>query len=151
MRVMLHICCQKQRTCSSLHYVNSGPGQMQSCCSTAYSAFNIQLNASQLLLVVCRQLGARYTAHSLQNIAPFSQFVLCQLCALRNPAQLQLCRFYNKYSIDRISVPIGDMSSIRSALCVKFAAIKQRASAHSHYVKSGPYQIARYCNFADIA
>jgi hypothetical protein len=73
MRVMLHICWQIQLTCSSLHYVNSGRGQIQSYCSTAHSVLNIQLSVSQFLFLMSRQFDARYTPHLLPNTGPISR------------------------------------------------------------------------------
>jgi hypothetical protein len=133
MNVILHICWQIQHTCSCVHYVNSGPCQIQRYCSSAYSDFNIHLNISPLLLVICRQFNAHCIPHLLINTAHVIRLKLCQLCALSNPAYLQFSRFCPIYSFVRTSVTIGDMSTIRSALCSTFAA-KYDASAPDYIV-----------------
>ena len=126
-RDILHNCYQIQRTCSCLHYDNSGRGHIQWCCSTAYWEFNIPLKASKLLYVISRQFHAGSTPHMLSNTAHVIRFALWQLWALSNTALLQFWRSCLKYSIERISVSIPDTSIGRCALYSTFAA---KHSAH---------------------
>jgi hypothetical protein len=86
-----------------------------------YLGFSMQLIVSPLILVVCRKFDARCTPHSLQNSAPISRFLQCQLCDLPNTELMLFWRFWRKYSIERIIVSIGDMSTIRVALYPTFA------------------------------
>jgi hypothetical protein len=79
MRDVLQTGSQIQRTSSSLHYVNCGPGHMQCSYSSAYSGFNIQLNAFALILEICRQFNATYTANMVSNTAHIIQISLCVL------------------------------------------------------------------------
>jgi hypothetical protein len=78
-RVILHSWCQIQRTSYGLRYVNCDPGHIKCIYSSAYSGFNIQLNASALILEICRQFNVRYTAYIVPNTAHILQFTLCDL------------------------------------------------------------------------
>jgi hypothetical protein len=79
MRVILQTWRQIQRTSSSLLYVNFGPGHIKCNYSSAYSGFNIQLNLPALLLEICRQFNAPYTANLVPNTAHILRFTLCEL------------------------------------------------------------------------
>jgi hypothetical protein len=46
---------------------------------SAYSGFNIQLNVSALILEICRQIDAPYTANFVPNTARILQITLCGL------------------------------------------------------------------------
>jgi hypothetical protein len=78
-RVILQIWCQIQLTSSSLRCVNCGPGHIQCNYSSAYSGFNIHLNVSALILDICRQINAPYTANFVPNTAHILQITLCGL------------------------------------------------------------------------
>jgi hypothetical protein len=78
-RVILQTWCQIQTTSSTLRCVNCGPGHMQCSYSSAYSGLNIQLNLPALLLEICRQFNARYTANMVPNIEQILQFTLSEL------------------------------------------------------------------------
>jgi hypothetical protein len=56
-----------------------GPGHIRCNCSSAYSAFNIQLKLPALLLDICRDLDARYTANLVPNTALVIQLTLYNL------------------------------------------------------------------------
>jgi hypothetical protein len=70
---------QIQRTSSSLHYVNCGPGHMQCSYISAYSGFNIWLYLSALLLEIIGHVYARYTANLMPNTTHIVKFTLCEL------------------------------------------------------------------------
>jgi hypothetical protein len=72
MRVTLQSFCQIQRTTSSLLYLNCSLRHIQWNYSSAYSGFNIQLNVSALILEICRQFSAPYTANFVPNTAHIS-------------------------------------------------------------------------------
>jgi hypothetical protein len=78
MHVILQTWCHIQRTSSSFRYVNSNPGHIQCICSSAYSDFNIHLNASALLSEICWYLDARYTVILVRNTARILRFKLCE-------------------------------------------------------------------------
>jgi hypothetical protein len=78
-RYIFHICSHIQPKSSRLRYVKSAPSQIKYNYSFSYSVFNIQLNVSPLLLLVYRQIGARYTPHLLRNTGHSSNIVLCHL------------------------------------------------------------------------
>jgi hypothetical protein len=61
--VILQSRCQIQRTHPGLRYVYCGPGHIQCNYSYVYSGFNIQVNVSAVLFVICEQYNARYTAN----------------------------------------------------------------------------------------
>jgi hypothetical protein len=61
--VILQSRCQIQRTHPGLRYVYCGPGHIQWNYSYVYSGFNIQVNVSAVLFVICEQYNARYTAN----------------------------------------------------------------------------------------
>jgi hypothetical protein len=46
-----------------LRYVYCGPGHIQGNYCYVYSGFNIQVNVSAVLFVICEQYNARYTAN----------------------------------------------------------------------------------------
>jgi hypothetical protein len=79
MLVTMQIWWHKQRTPSTLRYVNCGPGHIQCSYSSAYTGFNIQLNVSALLLEIYRQFSMRHTANLVSNTAHTNQFSLCEL------------------------------------------------------------------------
>jgi hypothetical protein len=110
------------RTYLSLRYVNCGPGHMQCIYSSAYSGFNIQLNASALILEICRQFNVRYTAYIVPNTAHILQFTLSELWTRTYTMYLQLHIFRIQYSAERISAVIGDISTTQCALCCKLGA-----------------------------
>jgi hypothetical protein len=89
-RVVLQAWCQIQHISSSLHYVNCGPGHMQCSYSSAYSGLNIQLNLPALLLEICRQFNAPYTANMVPNTAHILRFTLCELWSRSYRMYLQL-------------------------------------------------------------
>jgi hypothetical protein len=107
---------QIQRTSSSLHYVNCGPGHMQCSYISAYSGFNIQLNVSALILEICRQFNATYTAIIVPNIAHTLYITLCELWSRTYTMYLQLHIFRIQYSAGRIFAVIGDISTTQCAL-----------------------------------
>jgi hypothetical protein len=126
-RVIINIYCQIQRKCPWLLYVNYGRGQIQRCYSSANAVINIQLKVSPLQVVICLQFDARYYPQFLPNTAQIGRFLLCQLRAPSIPAQLQLCRFSLKYSIERIPAFIADVSTIR---CTLYSTLAVKCSAH---------------------
>jgi hypothetical protein len=77
MCVILQTWCQIQRTFSSLRYLKCGPWHIQCKYSSAYSGFNIQLRVSALILELCRQFNAPYTANIVPNTAHILQITLC--------------------------------------------------------------------------
>jgi hypothetical protein len=104
-----------------------GSRQIQYYCSTTYPGFNIQLNVSPFPLKTCQQYHARYAPHLLTNTAHLLLFTFCQLGLRTSPMLLQYCTFCIKYSIERISVSIPDVATIRCALYLTFAV---KYSAH---------------------
>jgi hypothetical protein len=113
-RVILQIWCQIQRTSSSLRCVNCGPVHIQSIYSSVYWGFNIQLNASALLLEISRQFNARYTANLVPNTAHILRVTLCVLWSRTYTMHLQLRTFRLQYSSEPICATIGDN---RTCLC----------------------------------
>jgi hypothetical protein len=85
MRVILHICCQIQSGISGLRYNIFGPGQIQLNYIYWYPGFNIQLNVSQLQLVLYRQIDACYSPHLLPNIVHNIRLALCQIWSRSHP------------------------------------------------------------------
>jgi hypothetical protein len=79
MRLILQALCQIQRISSRLRYVNCSPGHIQCNNSSTYSGFNIQLRVSALILDMCRQFDAPYTANIVPNTAHILQITLCEL------------------------------------------------------------------------
>jgi hypothetical protein len=79
MSPILQTLCQIQCTTSSLSYLNCDPGHIQSKYSSGYSGFNIQLRVSALILEMCRQFNAPYTAKIVKNTAHFHQITQCEL------------------------------------------------------------------------
>jgi hypothetical protein len=71
--------CQIQRTSSRFRYVNCDHGHIQCIYSSAYSGVNNQLNVSALLLEICRQFSAPYTAILVPNTAHILQNTLSEL------------------------------------------------------------------------
>jgi hypothetical protein len=80
-----------------------------------------------LLLDICRQLNARYTANLVPNAAHIVQFTLCELYSRTYTMHLELHIFRLKYSTEHICAAIGDITSIQSALYCKLGA---KYSAH---------------------
>jgi hypothetical protein len=109
MCVILHILCQIQRTSSSLLYLNCCPGHIQCNYSSEYSGFNIQLNMSALILEICRQRNARYTANMVPNAAHTLQFTLCVLWSRH--IQCYYSSAYSGYNIQlNVSAPLLEIS-----------------------------------------
>jgi hypothetical protein len=127
MCVILQICCQIQRTSSSLCYVNCCPVHIQCNYSSAYSGFNILLNVSPLILEICRQINGPYTANFVPNIAHILPITLCGLWSRTYTMYLQLRIFRLQYSTERICADIGDVSTIQWALYCNLSA---KYSAH---------------------
>jgi hypothetical protein len=85
MRVILHISCQIQGTISGLRYAKSGPGQIQYNYFSWYTGFNIQLNVSTSILVICRQFNTRYTQHLLPKCrAQYPVFAILTLVPVKS-------------------------------------------------------------------
>jgi hypothetical protein len=116
MIVMLQPLCQIQRTSSRLRYLNCGPGNIHCIFNSAYSDFNFQLNVSAWLLEKYLHRNVRHTADMLPNTAHFLQLTLCVLWFRSYTMHLQLRIFRLRYSTERISGAIGDMSRIQWAL-----------------------------------
>jgi hypothetical protein len=119
--------CQIQRTSPSSCCVNCGIGYLQSIYSSAYLSFNIQLQVSTLLLVISRQLDARYTANIEPNIVGILQFTLCEMWFRTYIMNSQLRMFRIQYSTAGICAAIVDNTSILCALYCKHFA---KCSAH---------------------
>jgi hypothetical protein len=109
MLVILQTWCQIQRTSSGLRYVICGSGHIQCIYSSAYSDFNIHLNVSALLLEICRQFNARYTANLVPNTAHIVRFTLSELWSRTYTMHLQHRMFRLQYSSERICAAIGDI------------------------------------------
>jgi hypothetical protein len=120
MCVILEAWCQIQRTFSSLRYLNCGPGHIQCTYSSTYSGCNIQLNTSALLLEIYRQFNVRYTANIVPYTAHILQFALSELWSRTYTMYLQLLIVRPQYSTERICAAIGDIPTLRCALCCKF-------------------------------
>jgi hypothetical protein len=60
-------------------YLNCGPGRTHCDYSSSFSGFNIQLRVSALILDMCRQFDAPYTANLEPNTAHILQITLCEL------------------------------------------------------------------------
>jgi hypothetical protein len=108
-----------QRTSSSLRFVNCGSGHIQCNYSYAYSGFNIQLNVSLPLLEISSQFNEHYTANLVPNTAHILQFTQCELWSRTYTMKIQVRIFRIQYSAEHISTAIGDISTIRCALCCK--------------------------------
>jgi hypothetical protein len=117
---------QIQRTSSSLHYVICGPGHMQCSYISAYSGFNIQLNVSALILEICTQFNATYTAIIVPNTAHTLYITLCKLWSRTYTMYLQLHIFRLPYATERICPAVGGISTIQNYLhcnhCAKYSA-----------------------------
>jgi hypothetical protein len=122
MCVIRHTWCQTQRTSSSLRDLNCGPGHIRCNYSSAYSGYNIQLIVSPLLLDICRQLNARYTANFVPNTAHIVQFTVCELSSRTHTMHLELRILRLQYSTERICAAIRDISTVQRALCCKHRA-----------------------------
>jgi hypothetical protein len=127
MCVILQAWCQIQRTCSSLRYLNCGPGHIQCTYSSKYSGFNIQQNISALLWEIYRQFNVRYTANIVPNTTHIPQFTPCELLSRPYTNYLQLLIYMLQYSMERICAAIGDYRTFRSPLYCKLGA---KYSAH---------------------
>jgi hypothetical protein len=79
MCVILHTWYKVQRTSSRLCYLNCAPGHIQWTYSSTYSGFNIEQNVSALILEICRQFNAIYTANMVRNKAHILQFTLSEM------------------------------------------------------------------------
>jgi hypothetical protein len=112
-RVILQIWCQIKRTSSSLRCVNCGPGHIQSIYSSVHWGFNIQLNASALLLEIPRQFNPRYTSNFVPNTAHILPFTLCELWSRLYTKKFQLRIFGLQYSTVGVCAAIGDISTIQ--------------------------------------
>jgi hypothetical protein len=121
MRVILHIYSQRVPKSFRLRCVSTGPRQIQYSDSSSYTGFNIQLNVSPLRLVVYRQIDACYNPHLLPNTGHNIWLTLCQLWSRSNPIYIQFLIFRLRYSNERISVDISDMSAIQYELYSTFA------------------------------
>jgi hypothetical protein len=75
--------------------------------SSAYSGFNIQLNASAVLLEIYRQFNARYTETFVPITAHILLFTPCELWYRSCTMHLQLRIFRLQYSSERICADIG--------------------------------------------
>jgi hypothetical protein len=115
------------RTASSLRRVNCGPGHIQCIHSSAYTDINIQLNVPALLLDICRDLDARYTANSVPNTALVIQFTQCVLWSRTYTKNLQLRIFRLQYSAIGICAAIVDIRTFRSPFDCK---LRSKYSAH---------------------
>jgi hypothetical protein len=122
MRVTLQIWCHIKRTTTSLRYVNCGPDDIECNYSSVYSGYNIQLIVSPLLLDICRQLNARYTANFVPNTAHIVQFTVCELSSRTHTMHLELRILRLQYSTERICAAIRDISTVQRALCCKHRA-----------------------------
>jgi hypothetical protein len=122
MRVILHSCCQVQRTSSNLCYVNCGSGHIQCNYSTAYLGFNNRLNLSALLLEIIGHVNARYAANLVPNTAHILRYTLCELWSRTYTMHLQHRIFSLQYSSQRICAAIVDNTSIQCALYCKLWA-----------------------------
>jgi hypothetical protein len=91
--VILQTWCQIQRTSSSLRYVICGSGHIQCIYSSAFSDFNIHMNVSALIMEICRQFNARYTATLCQIQRTSSSFRYVN----RVPGHIQ-CIYSSAYS-----------------------------------------------------
>jgi hypothetical protein len=141
MRVILQICCQVQRTSSSLRCVNCGPGHIQCIYSSIYSDFNIHLNVSVLLLEISRQFNAPYTANLVPNTEHIFQFMLCELWSRTYTKYLQLRIFRLQFSTVGIWAAIVDITSIQCALYCKLGAKYSAYATSLRYVNCGPGHI----------
>jgi hypothetical protein len=127
MSVILQLWWQIQYTFSSLRNVNCGPEHIQWTYSSTYSGFNIQLNVAVLLLEICRECNAPYTAIFVPNTAHIHQITLSEFWSRPYTVYLQLHIFRIQYSTERICADSGDMSTIQYALYWKHGA---KYSAH---------------------
>jgi hypothetical protein len=100
MSVILLTWCQIQPTSSGIRFVNCGPGHIHCIYSTAYSAFNIHLDVSALLLEISRQFNARYTANLVPNTAHIRRIALCVLWSRTYTMHLQLRIFRLQHSTE---------------------------------------------------
>jgi hypothetical protein len=127
MSVILLTWCQIQPTSSGISFVNCGPGHIHCIYSTAYSAFNIHLNVSALLLEIPRQFNARYTAFLVPNTAHILQFTLCDLWSRPNTKYFQHRIFRLQYSAVGICAANVHITTIQCALYCKLV---NKYSAH---------------------
>jgi hypothetical protein len=111
---------------SGIRYVNSGPRQIQYNYISWYSGFNIQLNVNPSIFVKCPQCNARYTPPLQPHAAKILHITLSQHWPQSNPIKLHFFIFSLQYSIEPISVDIGDISTNQCALYSTFA-VKYRA------------------------
>jgi hypothetical protein len=68
--VITHNCCQIQCPSTCLSNDNSMSCKIQCNCNFADSTLNIHMNVSPLMLLICRLLDARYTAHCCRMQGP---------------------------------------------------------------------------------
>jgi hypothetical protein len=126
---------QKQRTSTSWHNVNCGPGHIQSIYSSAFSGHNIQLNVSALLLEIRRQFKACCTTNFAPNAVHIPQITLCELWSGKYTIYLQHLIFCQQYLSERICAAIGHTPTFRCALYGKFG-VKYRAHRLDYAVKT---------------
>jgi hypothetical protein len=117
-----HICCQMQPKSSRLRRANTGPSQIQYNYISWCSCFNIQLNVSPSILVICQQFNAYYTPHFLANTEHNIQLTLYHLWSRSNPIKLHFLILSHQYSNERISTAISGSSTIQCALYTTLAA-----------------------------
>jgi hypothetical protein len=127
MGAILQTWCQIQRASSSLLCLNCGSGHIQWNYRSAYSALNIQLNVSALILEMCRQFNAPCTANFVPNTAHILQITLCEMLSRPYTMYLHLRILRLQYSTERICAAIGDISTIQCAVYCKHGA---KYSAH---------------------
>jgi hypothetical protein len=113
MRPTLQTWCQIQRTSSRFRYVYCGPGHIQCIYCSAYSGVNNQLNVSALLLEICRQFNAPYTANLVPNIVHMLRFTQCEPWSWTYTMLLPLRIFSHQCSSERICAAIWDISTIQ--------------------------------------
>jgi hypothetical protein len=116
--------------------VNSGPDQIERNYSSTYSGFNIHLNVSALLLEICRQINAPYTAILVPNTAHILQFTLNS-----GPDHIQL-NYSSTYSGFNIQL---NVSALQLEICRQFSerytatlVTIQRTTSSLRNVNCGP-------------
>jgi hypothetical protein len=145
MRVILLTWCQIQHTSSGIRYANYGPGHIQSIYNSIYSAFNIHLNVSALLLYISRQFNARYTAFLVPNTAHILQFTLCDLWSRPNTKYFQHRIFRLQYSAVGICAANVRITTTQCALYCKLFA---KYNAHPPVYAMRPVVPAIYKAFS---
>jgi hypothetical protein len=97
-------------------YLNCGPGRTHCDYSSSFSGFNFQLRVSALILDMCRQFDAPYTANLEPNTAHILQITLCDC----GPGHI-----YNVFTAPHIQASIFKWTYLRchcwyidNAMCV---------------------------------